>query len=175
MGLAEDSRKVHRIVEGSEAGLRQLYAPALAEAQQRWGVLAAAGGGGGDDWVADDSPAVVGALMAGLPAHVLQQLAGPLGVQLEGTEQQQPQGDSSNAVAAAAAAQLPGGQLLPGLATVAAALAVRPAAHRARLLRQAIHAIVGASSRRQAVSGVLTAGVCKSMRYGLAKLRKAWR
>ena len=179
MGLAEDSRKVHRIVQGSEGGLRQLYSPVLDEAQQRWGTLAAAGGAGGDAWAADDSPAAIGALTAGLPVHVLQRLAGPLGVQPEGAEQQQQQQQQqqqrqqNGSTPAAGAAAL--GQLPPGLAAVAAALAAQPAAQRARLLRHAIHGIVGASSRRQAVSGLLTAGVGKSLRYGLAKLRKAWR
>ncbi|KAL4434161.1 hypothetical protein ABPG75_000602 [Micractinium tetrahymenae] len=175
MGLAEDSRKVHRIVQGSEAGLRQLYSPLLGEAQQRWGALVAAGEAGGDAWAADDSTAAVGTLVAGLPAHVLQRLAAALGVQVVGAEQQQQQQQQQQRCSGTAAAGLPAWQQPPGLGAVAAALAARPAAQRARLLRHAIHAIVGASSRRQAVSGVLTAGVGKSLRYGVAKLRKAWR
>ncbi|KAL4430151.1 hypothetical protein ABPG77_004933 [Micractinium sp. CCAP 211/92] len=178
MRLAEDSRKVHRIVQGSEAGLRQLYLPVLAKAQRCWGAITAEGAAGGEAWAADDSPAAVGALAAGLPAHVLQRLAVPLGVQPSGATQQeqlwqrQQQHQSASSFEGAAAPEV---QLPPGLAAVAAALAAKPAAQRAHLLRHAIHAIVGASSRRQALSGLLTAGVGKSLRYSLAKLRKAWR
>ncbi|EFN57826.1 hypothetical protein CHLNCDRAFT_48669 [Chlorella variabilis] len=119
MGLAEDSHKVPRIVSGSLEGLRGLYAPPLAAAQDRWRVLQPAAGAGGDAWVC---------------------------------QQAQEQ-----------------------LQAVGRALAAAEPQRRQRLLRHAIHAIVGASSRRQAVSGLLTAGLAKSARYGWAKLRKAWR
>lgn len=163
MGLAEDSRKVHRIVAGSEAGLRQLYAAPLAAAQQRWGVLQPTGEPGGDAWVCDHSQRAAEQLAQGLPAHLLERLAAPLGLPLalhppDLSVEPQP------------AAQLP-----PELAAVGRALAAQAPQRRRRLLRHAIHAIVGASSKRQAASGLLTAGLLKSARYGLAKLRKAWK
>jgi translocator assembly and maintenance protein 41 len=160
MGLAEDSRKVHRIVAGSEAGLRQLYAAPLVAAQRDWRVLdftstgaSSSSGGGGCDvsWVRDDSPAATAELAAGLPAHVLQRLAAPLGLPPPGQHE--------------------GGKLQ----AVGRALAAAERQRQQQLLRHAIHAIVGASSKHQALSGLLTAGVVKSVRYGFAKLRKAWR
>lgn len=162
MGLAEDSRKVHRIVAGSEAGLRQLYAAPLAAAQHRWGLLQPAGGG--DTWACNQSRGAAEQLARGLPAHVLERLAPPLGLPLA---LHPPDLDLAPAP--------PGQQLAPELEAVAAALAGQGARQRRRLLRHAIHAIVGASSRRQAVSGLLTAGLLKSARYGLAKLRKAFK
>jgi translocator assembly and maintenance protein 41 len=158
MGLAEDSRKVHRIVAGSEAGLCQLYAAPLAAAQRDWRVLdptaagASSSSSGSDgSWVRDDSPAATAELAAGLPAHVLQRLAAPLGLPQPG----QHEGEK--------------------LKAVGRALAAAERHRQQQLLRHAIHAIVGASSKRQALSGLLTAGVVKSVRYGFAKLRKAWR
>lgn len=161
MGLAEDSRKVHRIVEGSEGGLRQLYTQPLAAAQQRWRLLQPAAKPGGDAWACDHSPAAAEQLAAGLPTHLLERLAVPLGLPLA----LHPPDASLDPAAAPA----------PELAAVGRALAAQAPRRRAKLLRHAIRAIVGASSKRQAVSGVLTAGLLKSARYGLAKLRKAWR
>ena len=161
MGLAEDSRKVHRIVAGSEAGLRQLYAAPLAAAQRDWraleptavGVSSNSSGSddSGDSWVRNDSPAATAELATGLPAHVLQRLAAPLGLAPPG----QQEGEKLHAVGRA--------------------LAAADRHRQQQLLRHAIHAIVGASSKRQALSGLLTAGVVKSVRYGVAKFRKAWR
>lgn len=164
MGLAEDSRKVHRIVEGSEAGLRRLYAAPLDTAQHHWGVLQPAGAGSSDAWVADHSPGAATALASGLPAHILERLAVPLGLALP--PPLPPPEFLDQGLAEGHRAQL---------AAVGAALGALEPRRRARLLRHAIHAVVGASSRRQAVSGLLTAGLLKSARYGVAKLRKAWR
>jgi translocator assembly and maintenance protein 41 len=167
MGLAEDSKKVQRIVSGSEAGLRSLYAPPLATAQQDWRVLQPAAQAAGDAWVRDDCPTVTAQLATALPSHVLKRLSAPLGVTLQAPPRglaQQRQGHEQFGVQQASSA-----------AAVGAALAAVGPAERQRLLRNAIHAIVGASSRRQAVSGVLTAGLVKSVRYGWAKLNKAWR
>lgn len=157
MGLAEDSRKVHRIVAGSEAGLRQLYSAPLATAQQKWGLLQPAAAGD-DAWVCDHSAAAAEQLATALPGHVLERLAAPLGLPVPPPLSLQPSPHHQEQLAA-----------------VGRALAARPARQRQRVLRGVIHAIVGASSRRQAVSGVLTAGLLKSVRYGWAKLRKAWR
>lgn len=191
MGLAEDSKKVHRIVAGSEEGLRQLYAPCLAAAQQRWGLLAPAAAEGGDAWVADHSPAAAERLAAALPAHVLERLAAPLGVALppplpvQSSAADGPLRAGGSDYAAAAKRQLevhgqeqlPAEQppLPPGFQAIGRALAMQAPRRRQRLLRHAIHAIVGASSKRQAMAGVLTAGLLKSVRYGWAKLRKARR
>lgn len=194
MGLAEDSKKVHRIVAGSEAGLRQLYAAPLAAAQQRWGLLEPAAASGGDAWMADHSPAAAERLAAALPAHLLERLAAPLGVALPPPlppQQQQPlaagvgQLGDAPAVLGAPSTQeqqqqqqaVPAEQppLPPGFQAIGRVLAMQAPPRRQRLLRHAIHAIVGASSKRQAVSGVLTAGLFKSVRYGWAKLQKARR
>lgn len=192
MGLAEDSRKVHRIVAGSEAGLRQLYAAPLAAAQQRWGLLEPAAAAGGDAWVVDHSPEAVERLAAALPAHLLERLAPPLGVTLPPplppplaagdawrqqdpavpAKQQQPAGEQPAEQAALPVEQPP---LPPGFQAIGRALSMQAPRRRQRLLRHAIHVIVGASSKRQAVSGVLTAGLLKSLRYGWAKLQKARR
>lgn len=184
MGLAEDSKKVHRIVAGSEAGLRQLYAAPLAAAQQRWGLLEPAAAAGGDAWVVDHSPEAAERLAAALPAHLLERLAPPLGVTLppplppplaagEGWRQQDPAVPAQQQQQAALPVEQP--PLPPGFQAIGRALAMQAPRRRQRLLRHAIHAIVGASSKRQAVSGVLTAGLLKSLRYGWAKLQKARR
>ncbi len=193
MGLAEDSKKVHRIVAGSEAGLRQLYAAPLAAAQQGWGLLEPAAAAGGDAWVADHSPEAAERLAAALPAHLLERLAAPLGVTLPpplppplaGAEVQQQAacggpaspGQQQQQQQQAGQPALPAEQppLPPGFQAIGRALAMQAPRRRQRLLRHAIHAIVGASSKRQAVSGVLTAGLFKSIRYGWAKLQKARR
>lgn len=58
-------------------------------------------------------------------------------------------------------------------AAVGGALAQLP--HQQQLLRHALASIVRASSARQAVAGLLSAGVVKSVRYAMQKLRKAWK
>ncbi|PSC75437.1 copper-transporting ATPase chloroplastic [Micractinium conductrix] len=169
MGLAEDSRKVHRIVAGSEEGLRALYADPLAAVQASGGLAVL----GEDAWAHDDSPAAAAALTAALPAHVLERLAAPLGVCLEAGQQEPRQAQQAqqqlpqqpNGAQLGGAQQHDGEVLDPPLAAVAAALGAAPAQLRVRLLRHAIHAIVGASSQRQAAAGVLTAGLGKSVRY----------
>ena len=168
MGLAEDSRKVHRIVEGSEAGLRQLYATPLAVAQQDWRLLQPAAAAGGDTWVQDDSPAAAAQLAAALPAHVLERLAAPLRL---------PPLPPLPAAALPHQLEQQGQQHrhLEQLASLGHAFAALDRRRRAKVLRHAIHTIVGNSSKRQAVSGLLMAGLLKSVRYGFAKLRKAWR
>ena len=164
---------------GSEEGLRALYADPLAAVQASGGLAVL----GEDAWAHDDSPAAAAALTAALPAHVLERLAAPLGVCLEAGQQEPRQAQQAqqqlpqqpNGAQLGGAQQHDGEVLDPPLAAVAAALGAAPAQLRVRLLRHAIHAIVGASSQRQAAAGVLTAGLGKSVRYGLAKLRKAWR
>jgi len=54
-------------------------------------------------------------------------------------------------------------------------LASRPAVARQELLRSSLGAIVARSSKQQTLKGLATAGVRKSLRYGMAKLRKALR
>jgi hypothetical protein len=167
MGLAEDSAKVHRIVAGSEEGLRALYAAPLRDAQREWRLLERAAGSGGDAWARDDSPPAAEALATALPLSVLQRLARLLGLPA-------PAGALSAADAQQQQWEAAGGHS-GQVAAVARALAAADLRRRQQLLRQAIHAIVAASSRRQAASGLLTAGLAKSARYGWAKLRKAWR
>lgn len=80
---------------------------------------------------------------------------------------------------AAAAGVAHGGKLLAkpeGAQELAAALLAPGQRHPAAWhVRHAVSSIVRDSSRRQLVAGFLSAGVTKSARYALSKLRKAWR
>ena len=187
MGLAEDSRKVHRIVEGSRAQLEQLYAAPLQAAVEGWGVLQPLHGGGGSSsssdssssssssapgaggwaereaWVRDDSPAAQASLLAALPSTVLQRLAAALRLRPQQEQLQQRVGGLVAPPPPAAAQD------------VAQAWAAGPAAERQRLLRGAVASIVRASSHRQTAAGLLSGGLAKSVRYALSKVRKAWR
>ncbi|KDD75731.1 mitochondrial matrix protein Mmp37 [Helicosporidium sp. ATCC 50920] len=67
MGVAEDASKVQRIVEGSRAGLEELYAPGLAWARETGGLVAL----GEEAWAQDCSPAATAELVSALPSAVL--------------------------------------------------------------------------------------------------------
>jgi hypothetical protein len=201
MGLAEDSRKVERIVAGSFPGFCDLYLPLLRD-PAAWG--AAAGGGGALVELEGDAPhgglggaggglgagaealgrlrvrqdvsaEARAAALAALPAALLARIAERAGVR--------------RPWAAAAALQVPlGAGGAPGAHWARSELAVAAAAWRRdvawaavtsgraeALLHRGLRSIIRASSARQAAVGVLSAGAVKSVRYLGAKLAKAWR
>ncbi len=106
------------------------------------------GGAGSALWTQDGAPAARCDLVASLPPALLARLA--------------------------AVASRP----LPAPADAAAAAAVASAVTAARapdvLLRAALAATVRASSRRQAVAGLFTAGLGNAARYVGRKVAKAW-
>ncbi|KAF8069579.1 TAMM41 [Scenedesmus sp. PABB004] len=167
MGLAEDSRKVQRIVAGSRQHFEHLYLPLLqAPPWRELGVVAGADGveqGGGRDAQL--------ALLARLPAVLLARVAAKLGPAL-------PDATAAAAAAVAARAAASVAAPLPALPDAARrdiAAAALSAPRYQRLLKSGLHAIVAGSSRRQAVAGLLYAGPVRSLRYLGAKLAKAWR
>jgi len=97
--------------------------------------------------VQDCSPAARATLIASLPAALLSKLATTAGIPLASLQ-------ADSAAVGGALAQLP---------------------HHQQLLRQALASVVRASSGRQAVAGLLSAGVVKSARYAIQKFRKAWK
>jgi len=105
-----------------------------------------------DRWAQDDSPSSQRHLLASLPRGLLSKLATRLGF----------------AADAAISAAVP----LPRQAVAQAAL--DSGQHR-RLLRRAIGATVRASSRRQALAGLFSAGPWRSVQYVWEKVSKAWR
>ncbi|GBF89470.1 phosphatidate, mitochondrial [Raphidocelis subcapitata] len=193
MGLAEDSRKVERIVAGSFPGFAQLYLPLLRDAA-RWKLPGGAewvalDGGGGDAAAAGGDGAAAAAAAAAvvrqdtsaearmhaisaLPAALLMRVAARTGVRrpwAAAAAMQAPAG-------ADAAAPWPRSELVAAAAAWrrdVAWAAVKGGRHE-QLLHSGLRSIVRASSARQAAVGVLSAGLFKSARYLGAKLAKAW-
>lgn len=122
-------------------------APLAAAASEGGGLHAHAAGAG---WAQDCSPAAQAALVAGLPAAVLRKLA-------------------------AATGGAPPAAALPPAARAALGSAVSLLPDRQRVIRGAVASLVRASSHRQAVAGLLSAGVLNSARYAAQKVLKAWR
>eukprot|EP00887_Chlorella_sp_A99_P001272 scaffold14.g1272.t1 len=199
MGLAEDSRKVHRIVAGSHAQLRELYAAPLQEAAGNWGVLQQLGprplqaangglagtgahprswrarlhlaGGEHDAWEEEEMWAQDDSPAA--RTALLAALPSTVLARLAGTLHLRAQ---QLELAAWQCAPLAPGTSAPApgaAADVAAAWAAREPSQRLHLLRGALASVVRDSSWRQAALGLLSAGPLKSARYALAKLRKA--
>jgi hypothetical protein len=126
-----------------------MYADPLRVAEAEWRAVQAQHAGGqlgGGSWAQDCSPSAQAALIVGLPAAVLRKLA----------------------LASGAGSQ-------PGQSAFGMAEAVAHLPRRQLLLRAALASIVASSSRRQALAGVLTAGVWKSVQYTALKVAKAWR
>lgn len=124
-----------------------MYAGPLRVAEAEWGAVQSLHAGGGS-WAQDCSPAAQASLISSLPPAVLRKLAAGV------------------SVAPHAPAQPPG---------LAIAQAVAQLPQRQLLLRKALASIVASSSRRQALAGVLSAGVWKSMQYTALKVAKAWK
>lgn len=160
MGVAEDSRKVHRIVEGSYDALSKLYAPHLqGPVAHAAGLLPCAGGGvaavADINFRHDTGAGATARLIAMLPQALLLRVAALGG----------------HPVAVAA----PGATLTSDTrADVAAALAARRGGVRPLIL-SAVAATVRSSSLRQMLVGALSAGPSKSLAYVSRKLVKAWR
>lgn len=196
MGVAEDGRKVERIVGGSGALLADLYRAPLAEAAQRWGVLRSLGPGGGGpaggedmacgEWEQDDSPAAAAALVAALPEVRWLTEKNPLGAEVASPGPSHPH-SLILGVPCLHAAQGMLLQLAPrlglpaalaaapgGAAEIGAAAGGRPRPETQALVRAAVSSVVRSSSRRQAVAGLLSAGLVKGACYAGSKLRKAW-
>jgi len=149
MGVAEDAAKVSRLASGSAEGLRRLYRRAIERAgASRAGLSPCASGGG---WTQLQDAEARSELVLDLPSTLLSKLTlavghDPLAMPLQHS----------------AAAR-----------RVAAAVAASPSM--GGLLRGALGRIVGASSRRQAMAGLLGSGLGTAARYVGAKVRKAWR
>eukprot|EP00775_Hariotina_reticulata_P006454 gene6454-6683_t len=158
MGLAEDSKKVERIVAGSYKHFQQLYMPLLqGKPYQDLGVIA------GPDGLQQQDSLEYRVLLA--------RMAVKLGPALKS-----PVASAAAAVlgraSASVSAQLP--QLCESSRQDIAALALRSPKFK-RLIKSGLRTIVGNSSRRQAVAGLLYAGPIKSLQYLGRKLAKAWR
>eukprot|EP00884_Botryococcus_braunii_P020539 jgi/Botrbrau1/7169/Bobra.0300s0004.2 len=145
MGLAEDSRKVHRLVQGSWHSLEAMYRPILQ------GTLAETAGLTATDregWLQTKSKRSLTSLLSGLPRAVLERLREKCGVKAD--------------------IALDGGR-----SEVAAA--VLGSGRYRHLVRHSIASIVATSSRRQVLAGIFQAGGVRSAAYVWEKLRKAWR
>ncbi|KAK9812951.1 hypothetical protein WJX72_006262 [[Myrmecia] bisecta] len=147
MGIAEDSRKVDRIVEGSLDGFRDLYAaPLQGEVAQQAGLAR----------VHDDAWGQVVGQEA--RQRVLETL--PKGVMLQ--------------LASAVSIPTTADALTPEVSAKVAEAVIATGRHQ-QLLSSAVANIVRASSRRQAVAGFLMAGPVRSCAYVWQKLLKSWR
>ncbi len=147
MGVAENPHKVANIVAGSWVQLQNLYAKHIA-------AMGFIGPQQQDAKKADKpmdliqlpcSPASRAALLATLPANFQAHI--------------HPQSQPLTAAAAST--------------SFWHELALRPAAQRQQLLSGALATIVARSSKQQTLKGLATAGVRKSFRYGMAKMKKA--
>lgn len=145
MGVAEDSRKVERIVQGSYDRFEELYRPSFGAAENDWGVLQR----DGDYFTLDTSPAAKAPLLASLPACLLSRVAASVGRTVPT-------------------------HILATSPTMRAALASDLAGYSRcdRVLRSCLAATVRRSSARQVVVGVLSAGGVKAVRYAWRKVRK---
>jgi translocator assembly and maintenance protein 41 len=167
MGLAEDSKKVERIVAGSYDRFQELYLPLLQTPEMRdLGVMADAEG-----LQQDDSLDTKSQLMSKLPSVLLARTARKLGPLL-------PASEIAAAAAVLASASASVSAALPPLSNSTrldiAAAAVGKSKYK-KLIKSGLHAIVANSSRRQAVAGLLYAGPIRSLQYVGRKLAKAWR
>jgi translocator assembly and maintenance protein 41 len=144
---AEDVGKITRVAAGSRAGLREMYADAIARFRSNPAIGLTAveenSDGGDCDWGQDKSAAARRALLETLPRRAL-------------------------ALAAAAAGAGAGAE------AAAAAIASRASPERTRdVVRRAINAIVFRSSARQLMSGILSTSPRKSLTYALGKAVKS--
>uniref|UniRef100_A0A383W2E8 Phosphatidate cytidylyltransferase, mitochondrial n=1 Tax=Tetradesmus obliquus TaxID=3088 RepID=A0A383W2E8_TETOB len=166
MGLAEDSRKVERIVAGSYEGFSQLYLPLLQEPTfQQLGVAADAEG-----LQQQDSHDYMVQLFSQLPSVLLARVASKLGTAVNSAAAAAAAAVQARA-AASVSAELP--PLPDGVRRDIGAAALAAPRYQ-RLIKSGLHSIVANSSRRQAVAGVLYAGPFRSLRYLGRKLAKAW-
>lgn len=156
MGIAEDTSKVERIVQGSWDSLNNMYHEPLHRTMHNWDLLTKKSGSiepsSSPEWQQDMVADSRSNLIAALPSGVLTRLHRQLGL-----------GNNTSS-----------GMNYKDMAAETAAVFVKQP-QREELLRSVLSDIVGASSRRQALLGVLSAGPWKSVRYLAGKVRKAWR
>lgn len=151
MGLAEDERKVDRILQGSYERLVAMYEPPLKVAESQWGAVLRRGAGGG--WIEQSMASDVrSGLIASLPAMVLYKLSGALGRPI-------PKAALQNDPAARATL----------------AVQVASFSQSSEVLQRSIASIVRASSRRQTFMGLFSAGILKSAMYAWKKVNKRYR
>lgn len=147
MGLAEDSKKVERIVEGSYQQFQQVYTPLLNDPQlQHLGLQYTTEG----QVVQDTSVDARIQLLSWLPTQLLQAVA--TSAKVHGVCD--PITDRQRLLIASAAAE---------------------SGHYERLVLSGLQRIVNRSSARQAMVGLLSAGLGKSVQYMARKFSKAWR
>jgi translocator assembly and maintenance protein 41 len=151
MGLAEDERKVDRIIQGSYKELVAMYEPPLRLAESEWGAVLQRGHSG--DWVEQSMAGDVRAgLVASLPAMVLSKLAAAMG------------------------RPIPKAALQSDPSTRATlAMQVASFSQSSEILQRSLASIVRASSRRQTVMGLFSAGILKSALYAWKKVNKRYR
>jgi translocator assembly and maintenance protein 41 len=148
MGLAEDERKVDRIIQGSYKELVAMYEPPLRLAESEWGAVLQRG-----DWVEQSMAGDVRAgLIASLPAMALSKLATAMGRPIPKAAFQ-----SDPAMRATLAMQ------------------VASFSQSSEMLQRSLASIVRASSRRQTVMGLFSAGILKSALYAWKKVNKRYR
>lgn len=154
MGIAEDPKKVDRIVSGSSQGLMEMYSSVL-ERKKKEGLVDihtqeakdASHSGSNVLIYRNSTRESIATLLGGLPIHVLQKIAKYAGI--------------ADFQSRAGMHQQIGHDI------------VQKAPGYSELVRRAVSSIVRSSSHRQAMVGLLSAGVVKSIRYAWAKLRKA--
>lgn len=149
MGLAEDSRKVERIVTGSYRGLSELYQPALTVAEAEWKILQRESAGS-EYFTQDMSIAARAPLLAALPASLLSKIATSVG-----------RSAPVHILSSDPAARAVLARDLAGYSKCGA------------VLRKSLASTVRVSSLRQVVAGAVSAGAVKSVRYAWRKLNKA--
>eukprot|EP00879_Flechtneria_rotunda_P009206 GHRR01009639.1.p1 GENE.GHRR01009639.1~~GHRR01009639.1.p1 ORF type:complete len:335 (+),score=134.93 GHRR01009639.1:217-1221(+) len=166
MGLAEDNRKVERIVAGSYDHFKQLYLPLLKELTlEAVGVAADAEGVQQPDTLDQKVE-----LFSRLPGVLIAKIGSELGSSVANTSAAAAVTVLKGA-SAGVATELP---MLPATVRKDIAAAALKLPHHRQLITSALRAVVSRSSRRQAVAGFLYAGPIRSLRYLGKKLAKAW-
>ncbi|CAG9467090.1 unnamed protein product [Pedinophyceae sp. YPF-701] len=196
MGIAEDPRKVERIVQGSYGQLRDAYHGAMSELYA-WQLIRPRES---DDetgrvrlWQPMDEPARA-RLVASLPPAILARLAAHCGVQvrpaqslqtapcawmrsvLDDDQRRVRAGRSGGRDAAAGILDETLGLAWLGYgATEAISLGLAGRRDLPRLLKRAVRGVVRRSSFRQAAGGLLANGPAVALSYALSKAKKAFR
>lgn len=145
MGLAEDGKKVDRIVSGSFQRFSELYREVWGHGK---GVVRSRHAGSGM-YVQDLSSSARLGLLSQLPASLLRHMAHR--------------------------GQVPGGEAMDPRANAVLLERLHATGQTVPLLRATLASIVGRSSRRQAIAGLLSAGVAKSAQYVFNKVGKLLR
>eukprot|EP00899_Mesostigma_viride_P005991 jgi/Mesvir1/15393/Mv06580-RA.1 len=152
MAIAEDRHKVRRIVHNNLPRFQHTYqAPIDIAATRQW-VQRLAPSGQGGSLAQDVSPAAREQQLMALPSSLQRAIMGAMQSHLPG--------------------HLSGGKA--GTGTDAAMAALAGVSDRESLVKEGLAALVRASSRRQAVAGLFSAGLRKSIMYAGRKMMKAF-